>query len=327
MFEHADGVAPRREHGYCLDDAARALVVVCREPDAAELDDLREHYLAFVLAAQAPDGRFHNRRQPRPELAGPASVEDCWGRALWGLGTAVARAPHLRARALEAFDRSSGLRSPHRARDGVRRARGGRGARGAARARAGARAADRGRGRGRPTRRRQGVAVARAAAQLRQRRAARGAARRRLRTGVALARRGRPPPARLAARRADPGRPPVRGAGRWPRSGRGRPGFDQQPIEVAALADACARAHRIAGEQRWADGASSPPAWFLGANDSGTPMHDPVSGGGFDGLERAGRNENQGAESTLALLATLQQARTMALLDRQRVRSTMKSVG
>ena len=38
-------------------------------------------------------------------------------------------------------------------------------------------------------------------------------------------------------------------------------------------------------------------------------MHDPVSGGGFDGLERFGRNENQGAESTLALLSTLQQAR------------------
>ena len=30
---------------------------------AAELDDLREQYLTFVLAAQEPDGRFHNRRQ------------------------------------------------------------------------------------------------------------------------------------------------------------------------------------------------------------------------------------------------------------------------
>ena len=56
-------------------------------------------------------------------------------------------------------------------------------------------------------------------------------------------------------------------------------------------------------------------------------MLDPVSGGGFDGLEPTGRNENQGAESTLALLATLQQARSMALHERQRVRSSMKSVG
>jgi hypothetical protein len=34
-----------------------------------------------------------------------------------------------------------------------------------------------------------------------------------------------------------------------------------------------------------------------------------VSGGGYDGLERLGRNENQGAESTLALLSTFQLAR------------------
>jgi len=33
-----------------------------------------------------------------------------------------------------------------------------------------------------------------------------------------------------------------------------------------------------------------------------------VSGGGHDGLEAGGRNENQGAESTLAMLSTLQQA-------------------
>ncbi len=37
-------------------------------------------------------------------------------------------------------------------------------------------------------------------------------------------------------------------------------------------------------------------------------MIDPVSGGGHDGLEAGGRNENQGAESTLAMMSTLQQA-------------------
>jgi hypothetical protein len=53
--------------------------------------------------------------------------------------------------------------------------------------------------------------------------------------------------------------------------------------------------------------------WFLGVNDSGSSLHDPASGGGCDGLMVDGRNENQGAESTLALLSTLQQARSMAL--------------
>jgi len=92
------------------------------------------------------------------------------------------------------------------------------------------------------------------------------------------------------------------------------PGFDQQPIEVAALADACARAHLIARRPRWAEGIGLAADWFLGANDSATALHDPAGGGGCDGLERAGRNHNQGAESTLALLSTLQQARATAAL-------------
>jgi hypothetical protein len=95
--------------------------------------------------------------------------------------------------------------------------------------------------------------------------------------------------------------------GRGPGEPRAR--FDQQPIEVAALADACARAYLVAGRRRWAEGIELAAAWFLGVNDSGTPMHDPIGGGGFDGLEPNGRNENQGAESSLALLSTLQQAR------------------
>jgi hypothetical protein len=42
-------------------------------------------------------------------------------------------------------------------------------------------------------------------------------------------------------------------------------------------------------------------------------MLDATSGGGCDGLEAHGRNENQGAESTLALLSTLQRGRGVAL--------------
>ena len=113
LYEHAAGIVPRREHGYCVDDVARGLVVVCREP-GAELDDLREQYLSFVLAAQVPDGRFHNRRHADRSWPDAPSVEDCWGRALWGLGTAVARAPQLRRARLAAFDRGAALRSPHR---------------------------------------------------------------------------------------------------------------------------------------------------------------------------------------------------------------------
>jgi hypothetical protein len=78
---------------------------------------------------------------------------------------------------------------------------------------------------------------------------------------------------------------------------------------VAALADACASAFRITHESSWLAGVRLAWDWFLGDNDSATPMFDPQTGGGYDGLERRGRNLNQGAESTLAMLATAQLAR------------------
>jgi hypothetical protein len=87
------------------------------------------------------------------------------------------------------------------------------------------------------------------------------------------------------------------------------PGFDQQPIEAAALADACARAFAITGDDRWEAGLASAMAWFLGMNDSGVPLADEGTGGCCDGLQPEGRNENQGAESTLALISTFQHGR------------------
>ena len=88
-----------------------------------------------------------------------------------------------------------------------------------------------------------------------------------------------------------------------------RPQLDQQPIEVAALADACARAYEHDRRPGLAATASASAwAWFIGDNDSATLMFDPLTGAGFDGLEVGGRNLNQGAESTLALLSTAQHA-------------------
>jgi len=103
----------------------------------------------------------------------------------------------------------------------------------------------------------------------------------------------------------DTGHLSVTAVGGWG-PGEHRARFDQQPIEVAALADACARASALTGEQRWSDGLQRAIGWFRGDNDSGARLYDPVSGGGFDALTPAGRNTNQGAESTLAMVATLQ---------------------
>ena len=52
-------------------------------------------------------------------------------------------------------------------------------------------------------------------------------------------------------------------------------------------------------------------AWFAGANDSSMTMFDARSGGGFDGLEINGVNHNEGAESTLAYISTMQRARSL----------------
>lgn len=85
----------------------------------------------------------------------------------------------------------------------------------------------------------------------------------------------------------------------------GRPGFDQQPIEAWATADACQRAHSITGDPFWVDSVERAAHWFAGRNDAGVEMWDHLTGCAYDGLRRDGVNQNQGAESALALIGTL----------------------
>jgi len=100
-----------------------------------------------------------------------------------------------------------------------------------------------------------------------------------------------------------------------PAAGRGpddaRPAFDQQPIEAGSLADACARALAVTHDDAWLEPLRSCAGWFVGRNDVGVAMFDPETGGGFDGLEETGVNQNQGAESTIAFVSTMQHARML----------------
>jgi hypothetical protein len=309
LYEHALLTVARPEHGYCVDDVARALVVLAREP-IDEHAALRDLMLDFVLDAQVADGRFHNRRSTERVWTDEATVEDCWGRALWGLGAVVAATDDRRA--LESFTRGAALRSSWTR----------------ATAFAGLGAA---------------AVLSVHPEHVVARRCLRDAADH---VGALSSTRWRWPEDRLSYANAavpellvaagdvldepallaeglallawlleqqvhDGHLSVVPVGGRGPQDGR-EPRFDQQPIEVAALADACARALDLTGDLRWAGGLALSLGWFLGDNDTGTPLHDPVSGGGCDGLERDGRNENQGAESTLALLSTLQRARVLA---------------
>ena len=110
-----------------------------------------------------------------------------------------------------------------------------------------------------------------------------------------------------------------RGDGHWsftPVDGRGPgdplPGFDQQPIEAAAMADAAYRAWQLTGDDKWADAVLGTGHWLMGANDTGVPLYDPETGGCADGLEHDGVNANRGAESTLSGLMVLLRCRDVA---------------
>jgi hypothetical protein len=308
MFEHADGVIPRYDGGYCLDDVARALIVVCRQrPPTSDVDNLARGYLSFVIRAQAPDGRCHNRLNPQGRWEDRPDTGDWWGRAVWALGTAAARGPRsIRSAAAARFELSAARRSPF--------------LRSMAFAVLGAAevlAQSPRNGRARslmadyidllgPTstqnawpwpERRLTYANAAIAEALIAAGAALGDGRL-VADGLALL-------DWLLAMETSSGHLSVTPVGGWG-LGETRATFDQQPIEAAALADACARALALTGEPRWASGLGRSIRWFLGDNAGGVILYDPDSGGGFDALTSTGRNTNQGAESTLAMLATMQ---------------------
>lgn len=319
LFEHARHRDPRRDHGYCLDDVARALVVTCREPGPnARLQRLARQYLDFTLSAVQPDGSCHNRMSADGDWIDAPGLGDWWGRALWGLGVAAVQAPTqaMRASALLGFRAAARRRSPHR---------------------------------------RAMVFAALGAGELLLNRPDELSARELLPhavaaigTGVGEASpdwpwpeprlsyaNGSIPEALLLAGAALPDAAVhSRGlrlltflldtetldghlsltavSGRGP--GESAPRFDQQPVEAAALADACARAYATTDDPQWLRGLCMAWAWFGGDNDNGTAMYDPATGGGFDGLQRDGCNLNQGAESTLALLSTAQHAKRLGVL-------------
>ena len=116
VLEQAHGIVPRYEHGYRVDDVARGLVVVCREPSPSdELITLGRRYLYFLARAQAADGKFHSRLGVDRRWRGKPEAQDAWGRSLWALGTAAARGPTegIREEARALFDVSAVAGSPH----------------------------------------------------------------------------------------------------------------------------------------------------------------------------------------------------------------------
>jgi len=317
-FEHAKYSVPREELGFCVDDVARVAVFIAREPESGHLVRLGRRSLTFLAHSLDEHGASCNRCSAQGEWHGPHTTEDCWGRLLWATGTTVARSTDAMSVevAQEIFDRAILARSPWpRA-----TAFGGLGA-----------------------------------SDLLAVQPDHDAARDYLRDALAhldrpvggngwvwpeqrLTYANAVLPEALLALGVTFDEPRVIERAieqlRWllahetidgilvptPAGGLGpddyRPRFDQQPIEVAALADACARAYDVTRDDVFANGVSLAIRWFQGANSLSIPMFDPETGGGYDGLTALGPNWNQGAESTLALLTTLQHSRVVVGVSR-----------
>jgi len=311
IFEHAKGSQPRYAHGYCTDDNARLLVVAARDEGRSYASRNLGHIaMQFLVEAQCDDGAFRNRMCMERLWIDEACTHDCWGRALWAFGSAVSHNHdnQMRHKGKLGFDLGARHRSPF--------------PRSMAYAALGAAeilkihpshvdAIDLLHDAGEMLLSLRSTApwpwpesrLSYANALIPEAMIAAGIALKRhdmLDHGIGL----------LEwlvdheTRDDHLSVTPVGGAGPGDR----KPAFDQQPIEVAAIADAAARAHRVTHDDKWLITVDRAIHWFLGHNDTGALMIDPITDGGYDGLEEKGVNTNEGAESTLSMLLTMQYA-------------------
>ena len=312
MIQHSIFAVPDRNHGYCVDDNCRALMLMHRieGADAARADELANIYASFVQHAwNGERGRFRNFMGFDRGWLEVEGSEDSFGRSLWSIGDTVARArgQGLRRWALNLFDQvaphSLALESPRTwafallGADAVLRVH-------PEHALAkrlvndfGARLLDRLR-----LGRRAGWTWFEAVLAYDN-----------ARLPEALIRAGE-----LTGDRAmiDEGlaafdwldHVQTNESGQFRAVGTdsfGRPyatplPFDQQPLEAWATVDAAAYVHALTGDARWQETAWRAYGWYLGDNDLNLPMATLDDGGCFDGLMSDRVNLNQGAESILA---------------------------
>lgn len=315
MLQHAKYTVPDRDHGYCIDDNARALIVACgglRLRSSSEVEKRVPVYLSFLMHAfNRPFGRFRNFMSYDRQWLEETGSEDSHGRTIWALGVASESAPlpsqrelaiRLLEEAIPAIDAFSSPRAWAYTIFGIDRYL---------------------------DCRRTDFAAYRLLTVLAERLymqftcngqenwpwcedsltyanaklpMALMLAGNRLRdtemVNVAL----RALDWVVGLQRTPQGHLSLIGNNGWYSRGGERARFDQQPIDAMALVLACSSAYRITGEPRWHENALAALGWFLGRNDVGMALFDPSSGGCCDGLHPFGVNANQGAESTLAWL-------------------------
>jgi glycosyltransferase involved in cell wall biosynthesis len=311
MLQHSLGVVPDRRHGYCLDDNARALMLMNVAQGLSRSERMRwsTTYASFVQHAWNQDARrFRNFMNFDRTWCEETGSDDSNGRALWALGHTVENAPDpdLRRWAQVWFDQTWPV---FETTDWPRT---------------------------------QAFAMLGCAAVLRASPGHAGAQRLLEHGGTllhALLEAGRRPDwgwfeamlgydnPRLSQALIEAGT--VLGRPEWTRAGletlawiadkqtaaagHFRPvgsetfgqmhaalPFDQQPLEAQAAIEASRSAWEATGERRWLDHALVAHRWFFGANDRGAVLADIATGRSRDGVTPRGANENCGAESILA---------------------------
>lgn len=319
MMQHAVYAVPDRNHGYCIDDNARALMAMVRRGEERRATALVPAYAAFVQHGWNPETRrFRNFMGFDRRWLEDRGSEDSNGRTIWALGLTAARSPWpaLRDWALKLFEEAAPIFA-----DLV-----------APRARAFAALGGYEMLRRYPENQLAKSMLLHSAEQLVQLHAQNARddwnwfepalAYDNARLPEALVRAGQLLGNEemvdlglscfgwLVRQQTSP-----RGAFRPVGcKGFGRPyapslAFDQQPLEATATIDAAAAAYEASGEEQWHDIARDAFAWFFGDNDAGVPLANADDGSCCDGLMATGINRNQGAESILSLHLAAQSMR------------------
>lgn len=103
----------------------------------------------------------------------------------------------------------------------------------------------------------------------------------------------------------DEGHLSIIGNNGWYRRDGQKARFDQQPLEVAALIDACYQAYLTSKQPCWQKYMHWAFNWFLGKNIIHHQVYNTKTGGGYDGIRPGTINQNQGGESTISYLLAL----------------------
>jgi len=97
IIQHAKFGIPNLKEGYCLDDNARALLMVLmtyRQTKDSFALDLSPIYMSFIHYMQNKDGSFRNFLSFSRNFLDEVGSEDCFGRTIWALGYLLGNAPN-----------------------------------------------------------------------------------------------------------------------------------------------------------------------------------------------------------------------------------------